>query len=297
MPNPVHLIRRYPMLSFAALACLFGWSPYIASALGHFEHPENTPLGPVLAALVVLLCQGRSSLGAWWKRIRSVRTAPGWHALALLAPALAHVVGVLVNHGLGAPLPTGEQLSHWPQVPITFVVMLVLVGIGEEAAWTAFAAPVLLRRHGLLGAWAIMSALRIFWHLPLMIGGQMPWAVGIVANAGFQMIVLVMLSASGGRWSLAAVWHASLNALGFSWFFGMVSGPDLERLSTIQWVAYGVMGIAALVLSRRLRSTGDAAETVIHEATPAPLVTDRTRYGSRGERPTTPSAATRRATA
>ena len=122
-----------------------------------------------------------------------------------------------------------------------------------------------------------MAALRIFWHLPLMIGGQMPWAVGIVANAGFQLIVLVMLSARGGRWSLAAVWHASLNALGFSWFFSMVSGADLERLSTIQWVAYVLMGIAALVLT--LRSTGDPVETVIRKSTPVTLVTDRTRYG------------------
>jgi hypothetical protein len=119
-----------------------------------------------------------------------------------------------------------------------------------------------------------MSALRIFWHLPLMIGGQLPWTAGIVAQAGFQMIVLVMLSARGGRWSLAAVWHASLNALGFSWFFSMVSGADLERLSTIQWVAYGVMGITALVLGRRLRSTGEPVETVNKEATTTPSVTD-----------------------
>jgi hypothetical protein len=59
----------------------------------------------------------------------------------------------------------------------------------------------------------------------------------------------------------------------------MVSGADLERLSTIQWVAYGVMGIAALVLSRRLRRTGDPVEPVIHASTPAPLVYDPTRYG------------------
>ncbi|HEX8510516.1 MAG TPA: hypothetical protein VF635_13595, partial [Propionibacteriaceae bacterium] len=71
--------------------------------------------------------------------------------------------------------------------------------------------------------------------------------------------------------------HASLNALGHSWFFSMVSGADLERLSTIQWVAYVLMGIAALVLT--LRSTGDPVETVIRKSTPVTLVTDRTRYG------------------
>ena len=39
-------------------------------------------------------------------------------------------------------------------MPVTFVTMLVFVGIGEETGWMAFAAPILLRRHGLLVAWA-----------------------------------------------------------------------------------------------------------------------------------------------
>lgn len=251
MITPARLIRRYPMLSFAALACILGWGPYWCAALGLGTNPENFPLGPLLAALVVLGCQGRSGLGAWWKRLRSWRSSPVWYAVALLAPALVHVVNVLVNHGLGAPLPTSEQLSHWPEVPLTFVAMLVFVGLGEEAAWTAFAAPVLLRRHGLLGAWAILAVLRIFWHLPLMIDGQLPWSVGILGNAGFQVVVLVMFSARGGGWQLAAVWHASLNALGGSFFFAMISGADQKRLFLLLAVAYTLLGSAALVLGRR----------------------------------------------
>lgn len=260
MMNPVHLARRYPMLSFAGLACLFGWSAYLAAALGLGENPENNPLGPVLAALVVLACQGRPSLAAWWRRIRTWRAAPGWYLLAILAPALVHVVNVLINHGLGAPLPTVAQLSSWPEIPVTFLAMLVLVGLGEEGGWTAFAAPVLLRRHGLLGAWAILSALRIFWHLPLMIGGQLPWTIGIVGNAGFQLVVLVMMAATGGQWSLAAVWHASLNAFGGAFFFTMVSGADKERLGLLLSAAYAVLAVVALVLSRRLRAPAAQAD-------------------------------------
>ena len=129
MINPAHIIRRRPMLGFAALACLFGWLPYIFSAFGLGENPENNPLGPVVAALVVLACQGRPSLAAWWRQIRSWRAAPGWYALAILAPALVSVVNVLINHSLGAPLPTPDQLSEWPEVPVTFLAMLVLVGL------------------------------------------------------------------------------------------------------------------------------------------------------------------------
>lgn len=258
MINPVHLIRRYPMLSFVALACFFGWLPYTLSMLGLDENPENNPLGPVVAALVVLVCQGRPSLAVWWKRLRSWRTAPGWYAVAILIPALVHVVNVLMNHGLGAPLPTGEQLSAWPEIPVTFLAMLVLVGLGEEGAWSAFAAPVLLRRHGLLGAWAILSAVRIFWHLPLMIGGQLPWSIGIVGNAGFQLIVLAMMSA-GGTWSLAAVWHATLNAFGGAFFFTMVTGEDKARLGFLLAAAYAVLAMCAYVWGRQRRTTRSSA--------------------------------------
>jgi hypothetical protein len=275
MISPAHLVRRYPLLSFAVLACLFGWSPYILSAFGLGENPENSPFGPVLAALIVAACQGRPSLAAWWKRIRSWRAAPGWYALAILAPALVHIVNVFINHGLGAPLPTPEQLAHWPEIPVTFLVMLVLVGLGEEGGWTAFAAPVLLRRHGLLGAWAILSALRIFWHLPLMIGGQLPWTVGLVGNASFQLIVLVMMSGSGGRWSLAAVWHATLNAFGGAFFFTMVEGADQDRLGVLLAAAYAVLAIAALVWSRRLRGEQDPTETAAPDSAPEALLTER----------------------
>ena len=65
-----------------------------------------------------------------------------------------------------------QPSSATGRTPVIFVVNLVLIGIGEEAGWTAFAAPLLLRRHGLLGAWAILAALRILWHLPLMLTGS-----------------------------------------------------------------------------------------------------------------------------
>ena len=276
MMSPVRLVRRYPMLSFVALACLFGWSNYLVSALGLGENPENNPLGPVVSALVVLGCQGRTSLAAWWKRLRSWRAAPGWYALAILTPALVHVVNVLINHGLGAPLPTAEQLSGWPEIPVTFLAMLVLVGIGEEGGWTAFAAPVLLRRHSLLGAWAILAAMRIFWHLPLMIGGQLPWTMGILGNAGFQLVVLVMMKASAGRWSLAAVWHATLNAFGGAFFFTMVSGADKDRLGLLLAGAYTVLAVVALVVSRHRWSTPDDAGTLTRAPAPLALTTDRT---------------------
>ena len=247
MPSPTYLIRRYPISAFALLACLFGWSPYGLAALGLGTNPENMPLGPALAALVVTSCQGREALRAWGRSLRTWAASPWLYLLAVVAPIFMHVSIVLVNSLMGAPLPTGTQLGAWPEVPVTFLAMLVLVGLGEEAGWTAFAAPILLRRFGLLGAFAVLAPLRIFWHLPLMLTGDMPLVIGILGNAGFQLIVLVMLQHRRGSWTLAAVWHATLNAFGGAFFFTMVTGPDLDRLGVLLGLVYALVGALALL--------------------------------------------------
>lgn len=247
MSSPVQLVRRYPISAFALLACLFGWSVYGLAAVGLGTNPENTPLGPALAALVVTSCQGRAALRGWGRSLRSWAASPKLYLLAVGAPIVLHVSIVFVNHLLGAPLPTGAQLGAWPDVPVTFLAMLVLVGLGEEAGWTAFAAPILLRRFGLLGAFAVLAPLRILWHMPLVITGDMPLVVAILGNAGFQLIVLLMMRHRRGSWTLAAVWHATLNAFGGAFFFSMVTGPDRDRLDLLLGLVYALAGALALL--------------------------------------------------
>jgi hypothetical protein len=253
MSSVIRIVRGHPFLVFAALACLFGWSNYIAAWFGLGSNPSNMPLGPVLAALVVASLQGRDTLRSYWHRLRDWRAAPVWYAVAVLTPVLVHVGIVLVNHVFGAPLPTGAQLAHWPDIAVTFVIMLVAVGVGEEAGWTAFAAPLLLRRHGLITAWVMLAGVRILWHLPLMLNGEMPWLMGILGNAGFQLMLLLMFRANGGSWAPAAVWHATLNAFGGAFFFTMVTGADNERLGLLLGVAYALLAAGALAWTSRRR--------------------------------------------
>lgn len=248
MSTPTQLVRRYPLSAFALLACLFGWMPYILAELGIGTAPENMPLGPAIAALVVTSCQGRDNLRAWGRTLRGWAASPWLYALAVGAPVVLHVFIVLVNHVLGAPLPTGTQLGAWPEVPVTFLVMLVAVGLGEEAGWTAFAAPVLLRRFGLLGAFGVLAPLRILWHLPLVLTGDMPLSVWILGNGGFQLVLLVMMSHRRGSWTIAAVWHATLNAFGGAFFFSMVTGPDRDRLDLLLGLVYALAGAMALTM-------------------------------------------------
>jgi hypothetical protein len=247
MSTPTQLVRRYPISAFALLACLFGWLVYGLAALGIGTNPENMPLGPAMAALVVTSCQGREALSAWGRSLRRWVASPWLYLLAVGAPVFLHVSIVLVNHLLGAPLPSAAQLGEWPEVPVTFLAMLILVGLGEEAGWTAFAAPILLRRFGLIGAFGVLAPLRILWHVPLMITGEMPLVVGILGNAGFQLIVLQMLRHHRGAWTLAAVWHATLNAFGGAFFFSMVTGADRDRLDLLLGLVYALAGAVTLL--------------------------------------------------
>lgn len=252
--NPVALVRRFPLVSFVVLACVLGWYPYILNALTGGSGAENSPLGPALATLVVVSCQGRDELRTWGRQIKSWRAAPRWYALALLAPLTLQLLIVLANHGWwGAPMPTAAQLADWPQVLVSFVTMLVFVGIGEETGWMAFAAPILLRRHGILVAWALAAGMRIFWHLPMMIDGGLSWELGVVGNAAFTMVMLQVMMASHGRWSLVAVWHAMLNALGGMFFFTMVIGDDRAQLGVLMAGIYTVVAVAVhLTVGRHL---------------------------------------------
>src|SRR3954454_3474799 len=167
------VFRKYPVTSFFVLACLFGWSPYLVGWITD-SGDANFPIGVVIAAAVVTFGAGSTMWRHWIRTVRSCGMPWRWFAVALLVPVAMHAVQVFINAAFGAPLPTGHQLSTWPDVPVTFVFMLVFVGLGEEGGWTAFATPLLLTRHPFLVVWGLMSAMRIAWHLPLMLAGDLP---------------------------------------------------------------------------------------------------------------------------
>jgi hypothetical protein len=251
------LVRRHPFISFTALACAFGWGIFIAAGLGFGSNPDNMPLGPLLAAAIVAGFQGRAAFRAWARKLRSWSAPPRWYAVAILVPIAVDTGIVLVNHMFGAPLPTAAQLGDWPNALAAFVIMLIAVGIGEEAGWSAFAAP-LLRERAFLTRWAMLSGIRIMWHLPLMVSGLLPWTIGIVGNAAFQMVVLCVLDKTDGRWSLVAVWHATLNAAGGAYVFTMVNGADKDRLGMLLAAAYVLVAVVMLAVTRPALGSGDS---------------------------------------
>jgi membrane protease YdiL (CAAX protease family) len=104
---------------------------------------SNLPFGPLVAAAIVVAFLGRAGLKTWWRRLTTLRAAPGWYILAFVAPVVIVSAAVLTNSAFGAPLPTASQLSKWTDLPGVFVLYLIVVGIGEEVGWTQLLASVM----------------------------------------------------------------------------------------------------------------------------------------------------------
>jgi len=247
----IKLTRTFSITLFAVLACLLGWSQYIVSLLGVRIAPDNIPLGPLAAAAITAGILGRSELKAWWRQLLNFRSSAGWYVLSFLAPVVIIVASALANQAFGAPLPTPSQLSGWTAIPLNFAIMLLMVGIGEEAGWMAFAAPRLLNGGRFLVAWAVLAAIRVLWHLPLMLSGSLPWDLGVGGNIAFQFLMMWLFVRSGGVWFLASLWHATLNALSGLFFFQMVEGADKARLGLLMTLGYALVAVAVFLADFR----------------------------------------------
>jgi membrane protease YdiL (CAAX protease family) len=244
-------IRNHPILSFAILACLFGWMNYIAYILGSESKPDGMPLGPIMAALIVAACCGKAGFKAWGSNLSSFRAGWLWYAFAFFVPIIIIVKVALFNYALGATLPTDAQLAIWTELPGVFMFFLIFVGIGEEAGWTAFAAPILLRRHSFLKAWVILASIRVIWHLPLMLSGDLPWSLGIGGNIAFQFLVLWIFIRGNQCWLLAVIWHATLNTFSGKFFFQLVEGADQSRLGVLMTLAYIILALLVFFWDRK----------------------------------------------
>jgi hypothetical protein len=102
-----------------------------------------------------------------------------------------------------------------------------------------------------------------------MLTGSLPWSLGLLGNAAFSMVALLVLMASGGRWSLVSVWHAALNAASGLFVFHMVSGDDRARLGLLMSLSYSVVAVT-WYLAQGTRLTWGAGPAVPESRRPAP---------------------------
>jgi membrane protease YdiL (CAAX protease family) len=256
--------RRHPCATYVVLAYAISWScwlPLVASG-STVRQGVGWPTdlfglaGPAVAAGVTLaFTGGRPALAAWGRRMGRVRL-PAW-CWVFVAGTLA--LGLAVETGrTGELLPSG--ISAYTGAAdlgpvLTFLLVLVVNGYGEEAGWRGYLADGLLERHGLLRTASLVAVVWAGWHLPLF------WVVDSFRGLGFAVagwliglyagsIVLTWLYAAGGRSIfLVALWHTTFNVTSAT---SAMNGLPAAVTSTAVMVVAG-----AVVLHERRKGTPD----------------------------------------
>lgn len=237
-------VQRHPLATFVVLAYLFSWLsiPLLGGPLG---------MGPLFAALlIVALTEGRAGLAAWGRRSFKPTSRMGWYALAAGLPILFTSVAAGVSIWLGAPPPAEV---NWSELLVLLPVMLLFGGALEEPGWTGYALPRLLDRWGgaplgVLFATLIMATIRFSWHLPLMLGGEVPWS-DIVWMIGAQIVFAWLFLRSGGSALTILLLHLMNNTFSGEFVGSFFSGADSARYSWVIAALWCALALGVLLVS------------------------------------------------
>ena len=240
------LIIRHPLIAFFVLAYALSWWPAILYALDLLPQPI-VGFGPFLAALVVLaLTSGKSGIVGLLRRMVRWRMAPVWYAVALLLPVAIALAAAAFNVMLGAQAPSSVELGGWTGLFSTFFILLLIPGLGgtwEEPGWRGYALPRLQVGLSALLASLILGVLWAFWHLPLMVVGEVPRS-DIVFVISWTVVFTWLFNNTRGSVLLAMLMHAMNNTISGSFIGPMFSGADSVRqgwLYAALWCAVAVV--------------------------------------------------------
>jgi membrane protease YdiL (CAAX protease family) len=246
-------------VAFFVLAYALSWWASL------FRPHSIIPLGPLAAALIVLaLARGaraRDGVADLVRRTLRWRVAPVWYLMVLAGPPALAAVAAGLNRAFGAPVPPADRVPALADAPLTFLGILLFIGLGEEPAWRGFAQPrlerILTPAGGLLALWLLHA----LWHLPLFgleydATNLPPWMLGLL---GYTVFCAWLVRRTDGNLLLPSLLHSSLNTAAKYVFGPMDRGPDLIRLWWLWgslWLGAGA--IAALALLRAARREGAA---------------------------------------
>jgi uncharacterized protein len=271
-------VRGHLLIAFFVLAYALSWWGWIFYAFNH-SLPPIASFGPFLAALIVLaITGGRAGVGALLKRMVRWRVAPRWYAAALLLPVAITVTATVLNVVLGARAPSSAELGGWSGLLPTFLLILLVPGFGgawEEPGWRGYALPQLQVGHSALSASLILGALWAFWHLPLMVVGQIHWSDIVLVIAAAIVSTWLFNSASGSVLILM-MFHATNNTISGSFFSPMFSGADSVMQSWLVALLWCLVAIVVVAVSgpAHLSRKNRKEEPTPYEiaTTPAPRV-------------------------
>jgi uncharacterized protein len=272
----VSLIRRYPLITFFVLAYVLSWWPWILYALDLLPQPI-AGFGPFLAAIVVLaITRGKTGVVGLLRRMVRWRVGLRWYAVALLLPVAISLAAAVFNFLLGAQAPSSVELGGWVGLFSTFLLLLLVPGIGgawEEPGWRGYALPRLQVGRSALFASLILWIGIVVWHLPLMLVGEIHWS-DVVFLMGFVIVFNWVFNNANGSVLIIMVMHAMNNTISGSFIGPMFSGVDSVRQAWLYAALWLVVAIVVVVvygpeqLSRKHRKQEEPVQPEVSTASP-----------------------------
>jgi membrane protease YdiL (CAAX protease family) len=235
-------VRRHQLLVFFVLAFAFSW------ALWPFDPHSLNPLGPFIAALIVLpVAEGKPALLDFIKRIVRFRANWRWYLIAIGLPVLIDALAAVFTWLLGASFAF-DQIPSRSELPGTVLFIVLAIGLGEEPAWRGFALPRLAVGRSLLSASLLFGLIHILWHAPLYgseydLQNIFPWAVAVVAASVFTAWMYLR---TDGNLLLPVLFHSTVD-LAPKYSFSLL-GPAGQV--TMYWLLGVMWVVVALVVIR-----------------------------------------------
>jgi uncharacterized protein len=244
-------LKHHRLLAFFILAYAISWASWPFFAAGLMPRMEFLPVGPLAAAVIVIvLTEGRPGFRAWGRRLIRWRVGWIWYAVALLLPAVLVLVTGFITVAFGAAAPGLERLTGSGLLTV-FAVRLVnpLDGaLGEEPGFRGYALPLLQASRTPLLSAAILGALVTLWHLPLVLFSGLS-VIGLPTTFAITFLYVWLFNRTGGSVLLTLLFHNSQGTLTVGSFGFAAAGAG--RAELIYFLAVVLAVLATVVLDLR----------------------------------------------
>jgi membrane protease YdiL (CAAX protease family) len=251
-------VKRYPQAVFWAIAwgtSFFGW--YMGTRFPS-DLWQLFIYGSFLGGLLVTaIADGPAAVKVYLKRIVKWRVGIQWYAVALLLPLALRTVAMGLNLATGAKMEAGATMPAAGDVIFEFLIILLIVALGEEPGFRGFALPRLMLGRSALAASLILGVLHLIWHAPLFVLGNSPWTDVPIILSG-PVLITWLFNRTGGSVFLVMVMHAAVN-LGWQFFSPLFTGAALQSQNLWLAVAYVAAAVVLpLLVGKELGRTAEA---------------------------------------
>jgi membrane protease YdiL (CAAX protease family) len=186
-----------------------------------------------------------------------------WYAVALLLPAVMALLTGFATMALGAPAPGLAEVS-WSGLLVVFGVRLVnpMDGpLGEEPGFRGYALPLLQARWNPLQSAALLGVVVSFWHLPLVLFGQLS-AIGLPTTFAITFLYVWLFNRTGGSVLLTIAFHIAQGT--FSYGVLGFAGADAARMDWIVGVLWFAIAAAVIAFDREAWRTAPRSARAQH---------------------------------